>query len=316
MNISITNECNRRCEFCFQKEWYLSNDKIPKREMTLENIDKILKWAPKMKNIKVFGGEPLLYSDLQGLFDVFNENNKSIGFLTNFNVSSDKIDIFLKNLSIISGMLINCDYNDSQKKQFEENVSRIPNNFYMSIGTTLLPNKDDIDKSIDRILNTIRILNREYINVRVAPMTPNFKIKYDFKHDSGNDVVYFMEKILDVYPETTFGFDCSINECEVKQETIKLFTTKYKNKIKFSTICCYKKVPPLDILVDNSVVWCSSSKFIKVDNVFDFRNPKILIKVLKERYNQYMQNNFQKTPCYKCSNFTETCDGLCASKIV
>ena len=316
MNISVTNECNRRCDFCFQKEWYLSNDKIPKQEMTLENIDKILKWASNIKRIKVFGGEPLLYSNLQGLFDVFKKNGRKIRFLTNFNVSSEKIDIFFKNKETIDGMLVNCDYNDLQKEQFEENISRIPKDFHLKIGTTLLPDKTYIDKSINRILNTIKILNRKTVRVRVAPMTPNHKIKYDYTHDSGKDVVYFMDKILEIYPTTLFGFDCAINECEVNHETIKLFMTKYKEKINFSTICCYKTNPPLDILVDNSAVWCSSSKFVKVDNIFNYKEPKILIDILKEKYNKYMQENFYKTKCCECPNFNTTCSGLCISKLV
>ena len=317
MNISITNECNRRCEFCFQKEWYLSNDKIQKREMTLENIEKILEWAKNSKGrIKVFGGEPLLYSDLQGLFDVFKKFNRKIVFLTNFNVSSDKIDIVMNNIKNVAHMLINCDYNDSQKDQFDENISRLPKKANISIGTTLLPDRKYVDKSIERLLNTMKILNRKKMKIRVAPMTPNFKIKFDNTYDHGDNIIYFMETILQQFPKTIFGFDCYINRCEIGDDAMEQFKTKYKKKMEFRLECCYKHGPALDILVDNSAVWCSSSKFIKVNNVFDYANPRELINVLATKYNDYMQNNFWRTKCDECIKFLNECDGLCASKIV
>ena len=76
MNLIITNQCNRRCEYCFQKDWFLSNSKEEIKEMDLDTIEKIFQWY-KGNELKVLGGEPLLYSNLNGFFDLAKKYNKN-----------------------------------------------------------------------------------------------------------------------------------------------------------------------------------------------------------------------------------------------
>lgn len=66
MNISITNECNRRCQYCFQKDWYLPqkvNDHSLIKEMTVEQFEQVILWYMKSyivrhDDIRLLGGEP------------------------------------------------------------------------------------------------------------------------------------------------------------------------------------------------------------------------------------------------------------------
>ena len=79
MNLCLTNVCNRRCEYCFQKEWFLANSKSEIKEMSLENVEKIFTWLKDDKDtLKILGGEPLLYSKLDDFFELalkFNKKN-------------------------------------------------------------------------------------------------------------------------------------------------------------------------------------------------------------------------------------------------
>ena len=315
MNVSITNECNRRCDFCFQKEWYLSNDKIPKKEMSLDNIDSIIKWSGDHP-IGILGGEPLLYSKLEELFNLFRINNKLIDMImTNFNVESSKINSLIYNLDIVDYILINCDYNNSQEEQFRNNISRLPSTYLnYTIGTTLLFNKEYINRSLRRILSTLRLLNREDPMIRIAPMTPNYQKGYTI-NNHGEYILYFADSILKEYPKATFNFDCQINNCEIGIDTINKILKDYKDIIFYDLTAC-ELHPPLDVLVDNSAIWCYSSKFIKVNNIFNYESPMALYLALRNQYNNLMREFFNKTNCMSCKLLDRPCEGLCISKIV
>ena len=316
MNISITNECNRRCDFCFQKEWYLSNDKIPKREMSLDNIQKILNLSKLRDRIGILGGEPLLYSDLDGLFNLFRNNNRHINILlTNFNVEDSKINILIDNLDIIDHILINCDYNINQEKQFKNNISKLPKDYLeYTLGTTLLFNEEYINKSLKRILSTLELLDRKDPMIRIAPMTPNYQNKYNIDNKFGEYILYFIDNILEKYPLATFNFDCQINNCEVSIDTIEYIYKNYRNIISYDLTSC-EFYPPIDVLVDNSAIWCCSSKFININNIFDYNNTEEIYTALRVKYYKFMQEHFNKTDCTKCELLHRPCEGLCIAKI-
>ena len=316
MNISITNECNRRCDFCFQKEWYLSNDKVPKKEMSLDNIQKILNLSKSRDRIGILGGEPLLYSDLNGLFNLFRNNNRHINILlTNFNVENSKIDILINNLDIIEHILINCDYNNNQEKQFKDNIVKLPKDYLeYTLGTTLLFDKEYINKSLDRVLSTLKLLNRKDPMIRIAPMTPNYQHSYTINNNFGEHILYFIDSILEKYPEATFNFDCQINNCEIGIDTIEYIYKNYRNIISYDLTSC-KFYPPIDILVDNSAIWCYSSKFININNIFDYNNTEEIYTALRIKHYKFMQEHFNKTKCVNCNYLHRPCEGLCVAKI-
>ena len=90
VNLSITNACNRRCAYCFQKDWYLSkktnaftDESV--REMPLEEFEKLCTWVGKRnKTLKLLGGEPLLYSKLPELLDIAEKAKRRLSLSPTF----------------------------------------------------------------------------------------------------------------------------------------------------------------------------------------------------------------------------------------
>lgn len=68
----VTFKCNSRCKFCFNWKELNHNDK---RELTIEEIEKISSSMPNFEWLLLSGGEPTLRQDLVELIGVFYKNN-------------------------------------------------------------------------------------------------------------------------------------------------------------------------------------------------------------------------------------------------
>jgi len=312
LNLSITNVCNRRCEYCFQKQWFLANSKEEIKEMDLENIESIMKWF-EPKNFKILGGEPLLYSDLDGFFKLAIKYEKVVTIISNISIEHEKfkhiVDTYSNNP--INGWLINTDYPDHQEKLFITNFKYLVENSNtgITLSTTLLPDKDKIRKSSDRlrkILKSCRLGDRP-IKIRVSPSEPNHIDSFN-KHNFTLDAYDIWLRLNRILPNVSLKFDCPVNACELDYDT---YTNK-NAKISFNTHKCYKNMP-FDIMPDRSAIWCSSSNFIKIDDVLKYPSIKECKKELRRQYKEYWENNKLLCDYETCGKYGE-CKGLCPAK--
>ena len=95
-NILITNFCNQNCSFCFAAEEM--GNKIIKKEMSLEDFKTTLlkmKKNPKIKVIKLLGGEPTLHSKFKEIIKLSLKEFKHIELFTN-GFFSKKIHLLIK----------------------------------------------------------------------------------------------------------------------------------------------------------------------------------------------------------------------------
>lgn len=104
IEINASNVCNLKCRICYpnasskwiqeHKDIYGSNERTY-FNLSFDNIDIIKRWAPGLKEVCFFGGEPLLSAQNLELLDYFIENGfagqMSILFNTNGTVFSDEI---------------------------------------------------------------------------------------------------------------------------------------------------------------------------------------------------------------------------------
>lgn len=312
MNLCITNLCNRRCEYCFQKNWFLANSKEEFREMSLDIIEKIFLWN-KDNNLKILGGEPLLYSKLNELFELAKKHNKKITIISNISINPQKfkeiIDKYSEN-PIVS-FLINTDYPNYQQDIFFTNLQYLIKNKKISfaLSTTLLPNKDKIKESQNRlakILKKCKFYQRN-IELRISPAEPYNSLTYK-TYDYTLDVYNLYLKLNRIRPGICIHFDCPVNACEINS----IFFIKKDVNIAYDDGKCYNGMP-FDILPDGSAIWCSSLRNFKIDNIFNYSNIDECIKELQNQYNKYWKTHKLLCNYRNCGKYDQ-CQGLCAAK--
>lgn len=312
MNISITNECNRRCEYCFQKSWYLSNSSREKKEMSLDTIESILDMMEDKKHFKVMGGEPLLYSDIFGFLDLVRKKRKEVTFISNISIDTDKFKYIIEEYSdVISGWLINTDYPDSHKELFIRNFKLIDMN-NSSLSTTLLPNTKDIITSAHRLKELFTFIdNKDFIKVRISPMAPNHVLNGFYNYSL--DIIKFLE-ILWEDGMCKVSFDCPLNACEIHPELLNMFDN-YKQYIEYKNNQC-RGSGPFDILVDNSVIYCSSTyDTIRLDNIFNYKTINEAKEDMYIQWKNYWKSNNVSCEYKTCEFFNPVyCMGLCPAK--
>lgn len=313
MNLSITNLCNRRCDYCFQKTWYLSNKTHTNettKEMSEEEFSFICDWMGKENEmLKLMGGEPLLHSNILRLIDIAKKHGKKITFISNISVDSALLQKVIRKENVVH-FLINTDYPESQRELFLTNIKMIADTPRIDFGisSTLLPSKEDLDKSAERMQEVIEAI-LEYrppfaFNIRLSPYCPMPNETF-IPFDYSTHLAEYFNKIWN-YGIIDTHFDCSVSLEEINQQAGEVYE---KAGIKINRDNCgLRSEPkcPLDIMIDGSVIWCSSCNYIKIDNYNDYKNLKELEYKMQELWNDEFKNSKIKNPENNC--------GFCLAK--
>jgi ferredoxin len=244
--------------------------------------------------------------------DMCVRKNVYVIFISNITIDTEILDKFLnKYKRNICGWLINSDYPDSQRELFLRNFKLfVDKEIEFSISTTLTPNNIQNMKSADRISELLNIIGEHKTDIRISPMTPNH-IEYSF-YDYSMDVLLFLQKIWNV-KMCEVNFDCTINCCEFSKDVLEFF--RKTPQISFKTSMC-DGCGAFDVLVDGSVVYCSSTKdIIRLDNIFDYNSIDEARKVMNDKWVEYWINNPLACNYSSCGNFNPAyCMGVCPAK--
>lgn len=328
MNLSITNACNRRCAYCFQKDWYLSKKANAFSdesvcEMPLEEFEKLCQWVGKRKTIKLLGGEPLLYSRLPEMLDIAKKAKKEIVFISNISVEEPLFDRIYDRLSCdkpnVVSFLINTDFPASQESIFMRNL-RLLCKTKLSLGfsTTLLPGPKEIEASRERIAKCAKIYREVRGNilgfhVRLAPFCPNPTNSTRFHiYNFTRDVMNFVNSLAST-EILEYGFDCPVNLCELDSD----FLDACRNMgIRFKIERCGPETGmPFDVLVDHSVIWCSSANFIRLNDWRDYENIEEGMRALSTQYYAWWREHGESDKCRSCEKHNPGyCSGFCLAK--
>ena len=310
MNIALTNKCNRRCEFCFQKEWFLESPEHPLQEMPMEMFKDIVAHF-RLRECQIFGGEPFLYSKLDELGRFCLEKDLKITLLTNLSVEPAIVkNFFEKYGKIVKGALVNSDYHPHQENDFIANCQYLEDNkFKFALGTTFLPDADRVEENISRMTTILKKVDYDQLNfIRISTMTPKHEGKFK-QFDYSQIVGKYIEELLKINPKLRFGFDCVPAACEISPD----FWAHYHHVLqdKNYKIC----TPILDFMTDGSVIWCSSAKFFTVPDYKKFNTLEELKTELLRQRQAYWRRYNLAIGCRECINFgADTCGGLCAAK--
>lgn len=100
VQIFITNQCNRRCEGCF------NIDRLGDTHMSLVLYKQLVKqYKPLIKKVILMGGEPLLHPDIKEMIHINQSNDLRTTIYTNGTLQHILEDIDLSNVTIRVGVL-------------------------------------------------------------------------------------------------------------------------------------------------------------------------------------------------------------------
>lgn len=326
MNISITNACNRRCAYCFQKDWYLSKkagnrDDETLIEMPVEEFAALCDWT-HFSVIKIMGGEPLLHSKLDEILKTAAQKEKRITLISNISSEREQFDelypVLTDEKSPVEGILVNTDYPASQEQVFLENFEKLCHSkLHLTLSTTLLPETGKIAQSAARLKKIIKIFceTRPDVSpgIRLAPFCPSPATKEPLKrYDFTQDVMAFFNTL---YMESVrvFNFDCPVNLCEMDYGLVD--ACRELGYVIKTGPCNPEQGMPFDVLVDHSVIWCSSSPFLRLDDWRQYSSHAEAIKALSQKYYDWWRTNKVCRECKTCEYLNPGyCNGLCVAK--
>lgn len=309
MNIGLTNSCSRRCEFCFQKGWFLESPTIPKQEMSVELFKKILEICPD-ENYNLVGGEPLLYSKLDDILDICLERNIKVSFISNISVPSDILErIFKKYGSIILGVLINSHYPQEQEELFYKNFHiLLDNGIPFQVSVNILFDEKERRQATDRINKILSMFPNKKPSIRVSTVLPTIGEKYNFV-DYTEEIINFMVEIRQKHGMVAFNFDCAPSACELHS----LFIQKLPNGVTLDIDPCIE--PLFDVAPDGKVYWCSSANFLSLPDITVYKSSREIVCALKDKWVEYWHTHSLQCDYKNCGSLNPAvCLGVCVAK--
>ena len=265
--VEITNICNLNCSFC-------SVDNREKRELTLQEFDKILNKIKKYTNSIYLHvkGEPLLHSKFDEILDITRKYNIKVRITTNGILLNKRLNILQKydNIRQIN-ISLHCEQNikDYFEKVFES-ADILSKNIPIVYRIWLLDNFNlDVlsTKIVDKIIKHYNLDNSFFDKVL---NTKNIKIKDNIYLDKDNEFIW----------------PTNINE----------------NNENYGT--CLGTRNHVAILSNGDVVPCclDSKGILKLGNIFNEEFDNILNSDLFKLINDGFKKN--KLTCKLCKNCT------------
>lgn len=322
MNISITNACNRRCQYCFQKDWYLpkkANDPTLVREMSVKDFTDLVLWFNESEDnketVRLLGGESLLHSRFVELCHILEDFNLSYLTISNISVESEQFRKVLESTKKSVGWLVNTDYPKSQREVFLTNYKALcESEQEVAVSTTLLPHR--VKESAFRMRELVKLYrelrgNTDTLRIRLSPFTPN-PITGQWKpYDFSVEVCEFFNEVWQE-GQTQAHFDCKVQFCELSESCIEAFR---QSGISVPTGQCTHQNCPFDVLVDGSVIWCSSARFLKLNSWRDYKDYADAIEALRQQWLDAWKKMSYPKKCLSCAQFNPAkCWSFCIAK--
>lgn len=122
LRIVLTTKCNYNCRYCFAEGEKDKNDRV----LPVENLKKILKVAKEfgINKIKLTGGEPLLYPQIEELLNYIRKIEiPYVDLTTNISMLTEK-NLKLLNKYNVNAMTLSLNTLDEEKFQYLSNFPR------------------------------------------------------------------------------------------------------------------------------------------------------------------------------------------------
>lgn len=327
VTLKLTNRCNMKCYMCGQR--YI-RDSLSQEDLPIELIEKRLSEIDTLETVYIFGGEVLLYKDLNRLLKYLASRKVSVLMNTNgtfvdkyaqslidnkvrdvtFSIDSFKKDSFAKIRGIDAYDLVV----KNLKKIIElkkKNKSKLP---YIGVNCVILPeNIDELEQIYKTIINEFPEVER--INFE-SPIFTTYDMgkKYEeickcFFDCNGEAWRWFYKRIPEYTNQQIEKIVEALNRLRNKPKVTFMVENKDKDKNLEEAFLGKCKIPELKcnfanysvtVLPSGEVTYCTDFPDnivgnIKNDSLIDiFNNDK------SNRFREYIEKNGNLPICAKC----------------
>ena len=333
LTLKLTNSCNLNCAMCGQ---VYSPDRGSREELSVKDVKRILDEAEEIKHVYLFGGEPLLYGEINELLEELKERKVTSHITTNGTLLERYAEKLVScGVSSVEISMDSCDrdtlckirgrdvYDDivkginRLKQEKEKQKKQIP---LININFVILPhNYRELEEFINHVKVSIEGVNHTFFQY---PMLTNeeqglmqeriyieefgvpceswkwFNNTNQMFEDSEIQFIYEELKKLDVF------VDVSYKRVHSEEELIKVFRGKGGDAEKI----CECPFTALAILPNGDAVFCPDFPDIKIGNIYHMSIKEIWNSKNSQIFREHLLSKGNYPICKSCYHIDEVFD--------
>jgi len=312
-NILITNFCNQNCSFCFASTEM--NNKLIKKEMTLRDFKKTLlkiKKDPKIKTVKLLGGEPTLHSKFKEIINLSLKYFSYVQIFTN-GIFSDELCSFLLKKTPKIGFTFNVItpgfiFNQKIRKLVCKRIKQLASKTQITLSFTfdMYTNMENVFKILDKdILKKTQSFRLGFSNPIAGEK--NF-YRFDDFPKMGKQLIFVIKKIREYNKIAKINLNCGFTRCMFNNQEYKLI----KKEVFIPGFSCFGKEASFDLQTDLTAFHCFPLSTIDKINTERKSFKMINKQLLKKRFSYWAK--IRQKVCLKCPFYgfsKEKCPGPC-----
>jgi len=286
MILCITNQCNRRCDFCFEGAFRDG----PEQMMSVEDVERICRFARYGRaygpGVAVMGGEPTLHPDLLRILAFLRQQNRSAKIQILTNLLCDE-DILRPMTPLAIDCLVNVGgfptYSSGEQERVLSNLSLLRENRIFSmvwLAVTITDGEQDFGFLYD-LLEADRPKGIRGIRIGISAPGMGFANEFprEFSPSYGAKYLEVVERCHRIRPSLGFANECPVNMCMVPEDIVARLERVVKN---LNNPCTGN----FDILPDFSTHWCFAFEGVpemSVENIFRYQEMREVHAVLRSK---------------------------------
>ena len=276
MVLTIINECNRACPYCFQGEF----TRRPRRMMSAADVDRLCRFFALGRpggpaSVSLLGGETTLHPELFELADVIRgyAPEMVIFLLTNLTCDLEMTrEMVRRDLRLLVNVAPASNNTTAQQEAVARNLAYLADEarVYYSLAVTITAPDEPFDYLYDilqrdgaRYVRSLRLgfssPGLDFSNVFVKEMLPEYGEKY-------REVAIRAHQIN---PRMLLTNECAVNLCLFSSPAFRELSGVVKE---FHLEC---SAPNMDVLPDFSTHWCFAFQNVpemRIANIFECRD--------------------------------------------
>lgn len=303
-NLSITNQCNKKCVYCFATD---TLDEYGHTYMADATFDQSLEYLKRsgLNQVRLLGGEPTLHPKFTEFVEKSIDQDFDILLFTNGLINNETLSFLKKIPQDKLSILLNSIHPNENNEKGIQRQKRTMETFgkNLVVGVNLYSNNQELDYLIDYVLTYhLKKEIRFGISHSVLSKHNTYLHPKDYKN-IGQKIAHF--KLEAKKRDIAIGFDCGFVPCMFPEDSLELL----EKELKKAGNCCH---PIIDMLTDGTFISCyplNNFHKIKINNTL---TAKDLIKDFENELNPYKEVGIFPY-CSSCPLFNNRCNGGCMS---